>query len=186
MHVWRMSFLKDETIGNRRYLLPAYWIGLSILILAADYLTGPYVQFPILYVLPVLLASWYSGFSWGLGLSLSLSLFRFCYATLFWSESISPLQVAINSIIRICVLSLLAFLAEHAAKRTREIKVLKGLLPICCFCKKIRNPDDTWVPLEKYIMEHSNSEFTHSYCPECVMEQYGIDITKGTGPQPHQ
>ena len=51
-------------------------------------------------------------------------------------------------------------------------KTLHGLLPICAACKKIRTEDKKdnpmWVPIEVYISEHTDAEFTHGYCPECA------------------
>ncbi len=55
-----------------------------------------------------------------------------------------------------------------AEAHRRELKVLQGLLPICCYCKKIRDEDGAWSQLERYIDEHSEARFTHSYCPECL------------------
>ena len=48
-----------------------------------------------------------------------------------------------------------------------QIKTLSGLLPICAWCKKIRNDAGYWDSVEKYIEKHSQVEFTHSICPEC-------------------
>jgi hypothetical protein len=56
--------------------------------------------------------------------------------------------------------------------KTEQIKVLSGLLPICSFCKKIRDEDGNWEMLEEYISFHSESEFSHSFCPECVAKHY--------------
>jgi len=159
-----------------KLLAPIYWVGLSILILAGDYLIGPYVQFPILFVVPVLLASLYSGFAWGFSLSLCMPLLRLFYATLVWSEPVLPVYAGINALIRACVLSLLAFLVSHAAKKAREVKVLSGLLPICSFCKRIRSSDNSWVPIETCVTDRTNSKFTHSFCPDCVEERYGINL----------
>lgn len=178
MHISGIQLFGSEQFSGSKALLPVFWVTLSILILALDYATGPHVQFPILYVIPVALASWYSGFAWGLGLSLCMPLLRFCYATMLWSEPVQLSNAGLNGFIRTAVLSLLAILIDHAARKTREIKILQGLLPICCFCKRIRSSNNTWVPLEKYIREHSNADFTHGYCPECVKEQYGIDLRK--------
>jgi len=47
------------------------------------------------------------------------------------------------------------------------LRVLSGYLPICANCKKIRDDDENWVPVEDYIRKHSHAEFTHSYCTEC-------------------
>ncbi len=49
-----------------------------------------------------------------------------------------------------------------------EVKVLNGLIPICASCKKIRDDDGYWSQIETYIKEHSEADFTHGYCPECI------------------
>ncbi len=48
-----------------------------------------------------------------------------------------------------------------------EFKVLKGLIPICASCKKIRNDEGFWDELESYLAEHTDAVFTHGLCPEC-------------------
>lgn len=48
-----------------------------------------------------------------------------------------------------------------------EIKVLRGIVPICSFCKKIRDADGNWNEVANYISNHTEAQFTHSYCPEC-------------------
>ncbi len=57
-------------------------------------------------------------------------------------------------------------------KLQEQIKVLKGLLPICASCKKIRDDEGYWIQIESYIKEHSEVEFSHSLCPECVQKLY--------------
>lgn len=52
-----------------------------------------------------------------------------------------------------------------------KIKVLSGLLPVCSYCKKIRNEDESWSQLESYIDKHSEAEFSHTICPAC-MDKY--------------
>ncbi len=52
------------------------------------------------------------------------------------------------------------------------MEVLCGLLPICAACKKIRDEDDNWQPLEVFIRERSEAEFSHSICPECARKLY--------------
>jgi PAS domain S-box-containing protein len=49
-----------------------------------------------------------------------------------------------------------------------NIKALRGLLPICSLCKKIRDDKGYWHQVENYIHDHSGAEFSHSYCPECA------------------
>ncbi len=57
-------------------------------------------------------------------------------------------------------------------KALADVKTLSGLLPICAFCKKIRNDEGYWEQIESYIRERSEAEFSHSYCPDCVSKLY--------------
>ena len=52
-------------------------------------------------------------------------------------------------------------------KLEEEIKILKGIIPICAYCHKIRNDKATWQQMESYISEHSEVQFSHGVCPEC-------------------
>lgn len=54
-----------------------------------------------------------------------------------------------------------------------NLRTLRGLLPICSGCKKIREDDGYWSKLEDYFKEHANVEFTHGFCPECEAKYYG-------------
>ena len=55
----------------------------------------------------------------------------------------------------------------------REIKTLRGILPICSHCKKIRDDKGYWDQIESYIKNHSEADFTHGICPECMNKFYG-------------
>jgi phosphoserine phosphatase RsbU/P len=48
-----------------------------------------------------------------------------------------------------------------------RVKQLQGLLPICSYCKKIRDDQNYWQQVEKYISQHSEAQFSHSICPDC-------------------
>jgi phosphoserine phosphatase RsbU/P len=60
---------------------------------------------------------------------------------------------------------------ELKASMVRE-KQLMGLLPICSFCKKIRDEKDNWEQIEVYIRDHSEAELSHGICPECLKKHY--------------
>lgn len=49
----------------------------------------------------------------------------------------------------------------------KQVKLLRGLLPICMYCKRIRKDKGYWQQVETYISEHSEAEFSHGICPEC-------------------
>jgi PleD family two-component response regulator len=57
-------------------------------------------------------------------------------------------------------------------KALDEIKVLRGCLPICAACKKIRNDDGYWEQIESYISNHSEAHFSHGCCQECAKKLY--------------
>lgn len=54
---------------------------------------------------------------------------------------------------------------EEAINRVRS---LEGLLPICAWCRRMREEDDTWVPLERFIGARTSASFTHAICPDCA------------------
>lgn len=56
-------------------------------------------------------------------------------------------------------------------KSLEEVKTLRGIIPICSYCKKIRDDEGVWNQLESYIRSHSDAEFTHGACPECYKKQ---------------
>jgi hypothetical protein len=68
----------------------------------------------------------------------------------------------------------LNLILSNLQKSMDEIKTLKSLLPICSYCKKIRNDEDGyWEQLESYISEHSETKFTHGVCPDCSKKILG-------------
>ena len=50
-----------------------------------------------------------------------------------------------------------------------HVKLLQGLLPICSYCKKVRDDRDYWQDVESYVAEHSEAEFSHGICPDCYL-----------------
>jgi CheY-like chemotaxis protein len=57
--------------------------------------------------------------------------------------------------------------ASELQEALDNVKQLRGLLPICMYCKKIRKDRDYWQQIEGYIHEHTDASFTHSICPDC-------------------
>jgi hypothetical protein len=53
-----------------------------------------------------------------------------------------------------------------------EVETLSGLLPICAYCRKVRDDSGYWSQLESYLAEHSGTRFSHGICPECEAEHY--------------
>lgn len=56
---------------------------------------------------------------------------------------------------------------EEMEKAAAQVRRLEGLLPICSYCKRIRNEQDYWERVDAYISQHANVRFSHNICPEC-------------------
>jgi hypothetical protein len=61
---------------------------------------------------------------------------------------------------------------QELQKTLSEVKILRGFLPICSVCKKIRDDQGYWNQIESYIRERSEAVFSHSFCPECLAQHY--------------
>jgi CheY-like chemotaxis protein len=76
-------------------------------------------------------------------------------------------------------------LAQRVAELERslsQVKLLRGLLPICSYCKKIRNDQSYWQQVEAYIVAHSEAEFSHTVCPDCYEKHVRPEFEKFLGP----
>jgi hypothetical protein len=60
----------------------------------------------------------------------------------------------------------------HLIDYISEIKTLRGLIPMCAQCKSIRDDKGYWKQIELYLEEHSEAEFSHGLCPDCLKQLY--------------
>jgi len=63
-------------------------------------------------------------------------------------------------------------LIENLQKALEDVKTLSGMLPICAWCKNIRNDEGYWQKIEAYLKSHSDLDFTHSICNDCAKKEY--------------
>lgn len=70
------------------------------------------------------------------------------------------------------ILKKLYLTVEQLEKTLGEVKTLRGIVPICSFCKKIRNDKGYWDQVEVYVRAHTEADFSHSICPDCLKENY--------------
>ncbi len=104
------------------------------------------------------------------------------------------LQARINVGLRVLELQMtLAHRVKELEESIQREKQLQGLLPICSYCKKIRDDNNYWSQVERYIEHHANVAFSHSICPDCydtVVKpeiqalQNSVAKEKETGDQP--
>lgn len=149
-------------------------MGIAILLL--DLVTGPYLMFPIFFVIPVTLAAWFVRWPLAVSLGVLLPIGRL-FIALYVDHPTPTAFTYVNALIRILVLGFIAVLVSRTARQTRalrqELKLLEGILPICMFCKRIRDEQQQWQPLESYISQHSEADFSHGLCLECARKHYG-------------
>ncbi len=76
--------------------------------------------------------------------------------------------------------------AERILEFTTQIRMLKDLLPICMYCKRIRDDQDYWQQVESYFHHHTGSNFSHGICPDCFTKEMktlpsrtGLKVTPG-------
>jgi HAMP domain-containing protein len=86
-------------------------------------------------------------------------------------ERTADLSVANEELLRLNLEKELAIVELKEA--LNKISTLRGLLPICASCKKIRDDKGYWNQIETYIMEHTEADFSHGFCPDCARELYG-------------
>ena len=63
-------------------------------------------------------------------------------------------------------------LNDMLAIKNKELQELEGILPLCSFCKKVRDDSGYWEQVDTYIRRHSGAKISHSVCPECMKKQY--------------
>ena len=148
------------------------WYAVAAAMVVVDYFAGPIIQFPIAFLLPILLAAWFDSLFHALLLAIVLPGIRLGFVIMAWTVPWSVGEAITNATIRISVLGLLAYLVWRAAQQhqaaLREVQLLERILPICSYCKKIRDSKDSWQPLEVYFHTHADLLFSHGLCPDCV------------------
>jgi hypothetical protein len=150
---------------------PSHWVAAGLAVLLVEYATGPFIQVPILYAIPVALATATHGRRGGAALSIALPLVRLSFY-LVWGVPSSWALAAADAAVDTAMLTGFSLLLERVLHQQREIRLLQGMLPICGFCKRIRDQGGRWNQLESYISRHSGARFSHTLCDECSVKHY--------------
>lgn len=153
---------------------PVFSLLIAAFVVLLDWSVGPRIEFPGLFIVPVIYAAWYGGLRWGLPLSL-LPLAH--VGTIYIAQRPELFESLLTATFRILALAAVAWwIASVAASQralTKEVALLEGLLPICSHCKKIRDDAGEWQVIERYIEARSDATFTHGICDSCVDEHFG-------------
>jgi K+-sensing histidine kinase KdpD len=179
---------------NKRFpawLVATIVVGGVLVLGLVDWQTGYELNFFVFYFAPVSVAAWFLGFGFSVALAVLSALVWYGADLLSGHMYSSPFYAVWNTIIRLVSFLTIGWAIsrvrraldhEHHTTETlrralSEIKVLEAFLPVCAQCKKIRNQEGIWQQMEVYIGQHSNTQFSHGYCPEClkkVLEEAGL------------
>lgn len=118
------------------------------------------------------LASWFDGRPWGLAFAIVTPLVRLGFHAM-WMSPTTISEAAVNAVVQVVTFSTFAILIAIVAIQRIEIRVLKGFLRTCAWCRKIEDDEGRWSPIEMYIASHSEAKFTHGICPECAKNSFG-------------
>jgi hypothetical protein len=150
---------------------------------AVDAFTPSELGFSAFYVIPVLIATWGVGIARGLGFALLAACCWYCVDLTtgrILTHEIYRVWDTINHLLSYSLIALVTGRLKLAFQRERELREnldltlknvneLEGLLPVCAWCKKIRDDDGYWQELEAYLKPRSKAAFSHGICPECAV-----------------
>lgn len=162
----------------------------ALLLLGIDNAISPYISFPFAFLLPIGITVWWAGRAASIALAVGMVFARIAYT---WPVGLHSAQQATYSLLNalviaallILVAALLDYMQTHRLYTSLDVrqlplgqshqvlKILRGLLPICAYCKRIRDQENEWQQLEDYITLHSEAQFSHSICPDCKELHFG-------------
>ena len=136
--------------------------GLSVLLI--DLLTGPFLLFPIFFVLPVSLSAWFSSTRLAYALAVLLPFGRFLIAK--YIDMPAPLIFMVaNALLRVGVLVFMAFLVGRTARQTKALQErFTGLVTVCAWSRTIEYQGE-WISFEEYLKRRFNLDTSHGISP---------------------
>jgi len=148
-----------------------WWAPIGLGVALADYLTGHTLP-PPGFVPVIVVAAWYSGERAALPLAFLFPLERILFAARLDSVvHITPVRFVLGVSTLVLLAVIAGRLGEHERHLRHRIAALERLLPMCMWCKSIRNSDQQWERVEKY-MDETGTVVSHGLCPDCERKYY--------------
>ena len=142
----------------------ATYVGMGVSILLVDLLTGRYLMFPILFVIPVVMSAWYCGSRLSYALAVLLPVGRLVIAVAVETPS-PPEYIIANAVIRVLVLILIASLVVRTLALRRQLEArVETLVKICAWTRTVQYQGE-WLSFEDYLRRRFNIEATHGMSP---------------------
>jgi hypothetical protein len=178
---WEVG-MASQWVDRNRFL--GGWIASALLLLIIAWIdarTSDELGFSAFYLLPIALATWFDGRRWGF-LTACLALAAWLGADRVSGHAYSHPFYAFWAVLDHAITFFLfagAFgwlvtmlrrfqqTCEDLSVALYQVKELKGLLPICAWCKNVRDDEGYWESIETYIASHTRASFSHGICPSC-------------------
>ncbi len=145
-------------------------MGVAILLL--DLFTGPFLLFPILFVIPVTLAAWFHSPRMAYALALLMPLGRFFIAE-FVDTPFPLVYIVANALIRVVVLVFMAFLVSRTARQTKELeRRVNDLVTMCAWSRTVEYQGE-WISFEQYLQRRFNINTSHGISPSEAQKAFG-------------
>lgn len=155
-----MKALRDKAL-----VCPGLYIAMGLATLGVDILTSPFLQFPVLFVIPVMLSAWYCGLATSFSLAVGLPLLRLAFHD--HVELPHPLAYAvINAFIRAVVLGTLAYFVHRCARQAADLKErVSGLVTLCAWSRTVEYQGE-WLSFEDYLKRRFGLDTSHGISPD--------------------
>ena len=150
----------------------------AVVILLFDAQTPRGIAAPCLYALVVLLSAFWKNPTSSFAVAGICSILTVAEYLLSTPRPDAAIALTNRGIALVCIWLTAALVSRRQIilRREREaleqVKVLQGLLPICAGCKKVRDDHGYWTHIEEYIRLHSEADFSHGLCPDCIKRLY--------------
>lgn len=179
---------KSRTFRTSAALLLLLAIGIM------DYMTGYKFRLDLFYLVPLAFAAWYIDRNTGFALSaITVGIITLAEALTgkifdhilleFWNAS---MRIGFYLVVIFILSRLRSTMQERSdvirelRDTLKEVKELRGILPICSSCKKIRTDEGYWQNVDEYISHRTNAEFSHGLCNECAKKLHPQFYDKAT------
>jgi hypothetical protein len=194
-----MRFFEDivPKLEHQKPLTLLLGFAAFLLVVVGDYVTPEELTFSVFYLVPIGFFVWFFSrrSAWIVAIASALiwpwehvvrsDFDYFRTFILYWEIAV---RLGFYAVFIVSLTTIKRYLSQvqkvngELRSALAEVKQLRGLLPICSSCKKIRDDSEQWVVLEKYIQTHSDATFSHGLCPDCmkiIYPDYYNSLTKG-------
>lgn len=156
-----------------------------VLIGFADWVTGPIIGFSIFYVIPVFGVTWRLGKREGFLMAFISAVVwvtmdmlgrpELARGIALWNFGVNFLLLSAISLVLTRIKDAMTQqvgLTTELQQALAEVTRLTGLLRVCAWCRRIRNDEGGWEPMEQYLSKHADVQFTHGICSDCVQKHH--------------